>query len=82
MAKTHRLSVADALLKAYSANARINQYLVQQLDPAVWQAPPPGPKTRTIAAQEPEGATTYSYPANAAAKERASGSASAWYPVL
>ena len=53
MAKTHRLSAppADALLKAYSANARINQYLVQQLDPAVWQAPPPGPKTRTIAAQ-------------------------------
>lgn len=51
MAKTHRLSVADALLKAYSANARINQYLVQQLDPAVWRAPAPGPKTRTIGAQ-------------------------------
>ncbi len=53
MAKTHRLSAppGDALLKAYSANARINQYLVQQLDPAVWQAPAPGPKTRTIAAQ-------------------------------
>jgi uncharacterized damage-inducible protein DinB len=51
MAKTHGLSAADALLKAYSANARINQYLVQQLDPAIWQAPPPGPKTRTIAAQ-------------------------------
>ena len=50
MAKTHRLSAADALLKAYSASARINQYLVQQLDPAVWHAPPPGPKTRTIAA--------------------------------
>ena len=52
MAKTHRLSAppGDALLKAYSASARINQYLVQQLDPAVWQAPPPGPKTRTIAA--------------------------------
>ena len=51
MAKTHRLGAADALLKAYSANARINQYLVQQLDPAVWHAPAPGPKTRTIAAQ-------------------------------
>jgi hypothetical protein len=53
VAKTHRLSAphGDALLKAYSASARINQYLVQQLDPAVWQAPPPGPKTRTIAAQ-------------------------------
>lgn len=51
MAKTHRLNPADALLKAYSANARINQYLVQQLDPAVWRAPAPGPKTRAIAAQ-------------------------------
>lgn len=51
MAKTHRLSVADALLRAYSASARINQYLVGQLDPAVWKAPAPGPKTRTIAAQ-------------------------------
>jgi len=52
VAKTHRLSPppGDALLKAYSASARINQYLVQQLDPGVWQAPPPAPKTRTIAA--------------------------------
>jgi uncharacterized damage-inducible protein DinB len=50
VAKTHRLNAAAALLRAYSANARINQYLVQQLDPAVWHAPPPGPKTRTIAA--------------------------------
>ena len=51
MAKTHRLSAADALLKAYSANARINQYLVQQIDPAVWRAPSPLPRGRTIAAQ-------------------------------
>ena len=50
MAKTHRLSAADALLKAYSANARINQYLVQHLDPAVWHAPSPLPKGRTVAA--------------------------------
>lgn len=50
MAKTHRLNVADALLKAYSASARINQYLVQHLDPAVWHAPPPVPKGRTVAA--------------------------------
>ena len=50
MAKTHRLNVADALLDAYSANARINQYLVQHLDPAVWHAPPPLPKGRTVAA--------------------------------
>ena len=53
MAKTHRLSTSpgDALLKAYSASARINQYLVEELDPAAWQAAAPGPKTRTIAAQ-------------------------------
>jgi uncharacterized damage-inducible protein DinB len=50
VAKTHRLNATAALLKAYSANARINQYLVQQLDPAVWHAPPPVPKGRTIAA--------------------------------
>ncbi len=50
MAQTHRLSPADALLKAYSASARINQYLVEQLHPAVWRAPSPFPKGRTIAA--------------------------------
>ena len=54
MAKTHRVKrpfvVADALLKAYSASARINQYLVQHLDRAVWHAPSPLPKGRTVAA--------------------------------
>ena len=50
MAKTHRLNTADALLKAYAGNARITEYLVEHLDPVVWQAPAPGPKTRTIAA--------------------------------
>ncbi len=50
MAKARRLSPADALLKAYSANARINQYLVHELDPAIWKAPPLRSKTRTIAA--------------------------------
>jgi uncharacterized damage-inducible protein DinB len=44
------VSVADGLLKAYSASARVNQYLVQHLDRAVWQAPSPFPKGRTIAA--------------------------------
>ena len=39
------------LLRAYSASARINQYLVERLDPAVWRARPPGEeKVRTIAA--------------------------------
>jgi uncharacterized damage-inducible protein DinB len=50
VAQTHRLTVADALLKAYSANARVNQYLVQHLDTAVWHAPSPLPKGRTVAA--------------------------------
>lgn len=41
--------ISDALLKAYSASARVNQYLVEHLDPAVWRAKPPG-GGRTIAA--------------------------------
>lgn len=40
-----------ALLRAYSASARINQYLVERLDPAVWRATPPGGRgMRTVAA--------------------------------
>ena len=41
-------------MTAYAASARINQYLVEQLSPAVWRAPPPGGNGRgggrTIAA--------------------------------
>jgi len=40
---------AAALLTAYAASARINQYLVERLAPAIWRVPPPGSK-RTIAA--------------------------------
>jgi uncharacterized damage-inducible protein DinB len=57
VAKAHRVAPArktrdprDALLKAYSASARINQYLVEQLDPEVWRAPSPLPRGRTVAA--------------------------------
>ncbi|HYU00038.1 MAG TPA: DinB family protein [Gemmatimonadales bacterium] len=51
VARTRRPFVAaDALLKAYSASARVNQYLVQELPAAVWRAPSPLPKGRTIAA--------------------------------
>jgi uncharacterized damage-inducible protein DinB len=50
VAKTHRLSAADALLRAYSASARVNQYLVEQLHRAVWRAPAPLRKGRTVAA--------------------------------
>jgi uncharacterized damage-inducible protein DinB len=49
-----RLDPAASLLRAYSASARINQYLVERLHPAVWRAPAPaGPgrgRVRTIAA--------------------------------
>ena len=51
MAKAHRLDAAALLLKAYAANARVNQFLIEELDPAVWRAPSPLPRGRTIAAQ-------------------------------
>ena len=38
-----------AAVKIFAANDRINQMLIEHLDPAVWSAKPPG-KTRTIAA--------------------------------
>lgn len=38
------------LLRVCAANARVNEYLVERLDPAVWRAKPPAPKMRTIAA--------------------------------
>jgi uncharacterized damage-inducible protein DinB len=52
MASTRRrrpFVISDALLRAYSASARVNQYLVEHLDPAVWRAKLPGGR-RTIAA--------------------------------
>ena len=33
---------ATALLTAYAASARINQYLVERLPPDIWRVPPPG----------------------------------------
>jgi uncharacterized damage-inducible protein DinB len=44
------MDIAAALLRAYAANARVNEYLVERLDPSVWRAKPPAPKLRTIAA--------------------------------
>jgi len=41
VAKAHRLDAAAALLQAYSASARINQYLVERLHPAVWRTVAP-----------------------------------------
>jgi uncharacterized damage-inducible protein DinB len=40
----------QALLEAYAVNERLNQYLLENLDDAAWNAEPPGGKGRTIAA--------------------------------
>ncbi|MGB2633252.1 MAG: hypothetical protein WAM58_04880, partial [Candidatus Acidiferrum sp.] len=42
-------TLGRAAMKIFAANERINQMLIEQLDPAAWRAKPPG-KTRTIAA--------------------------------
>jgi hypothetical protein len=38
-----------AAVRTFAANDRMNQILIEHLDPATWRAKPPG-KTRTIAA--------------------------------
>ena len=40
---------AQPALRIFAANERINQLLIEHLDPAVWTAKPPG-NVRTIAA--------------------------------
>ncbi len=42
-------ALGRAAVQIFAANERINQMLIEQLDPAAWRAKPPG-KTRTIAA--------------------------------
>lgn len=44
------VDVTDSLLSAYSASARVNQYLIERLHPSLWRAKLPGEKVRTIAA--------------------------------
>jgi len=39
-----------SFLESYAVNERINQYLLENLDDAAWNAEPPGGKGRTIAA--------------------------------
>ena len=50
---THPLKVHPQLNRAtvqiFAANDRMNQILIEHLDPAAWRAKPPG-KARTIAA--------------------------------
>ena len=41
--------LGQAAVQIFAANDRINQILIESLDPAVWRAQPPG-KVRTIAA--------------------------------
>jgi len=44
-----RTQLGRAAVKIFAANDRINQILIENLDPAAWRAKPPG-KARTIAA--------------------------------
>lgn len=42
--------VGALLLQAYAASARVTEYLIERLDPALWRAKPPVPKMRSVAA--------------------------------
>jgi uncharacterized damage-inducible protein DinB len=44
------LDLKQSLLESYAVNERINQYLLENLPDAAWNAEPPGGKGRTIAA--------------------------------
>src|SRR5580700_10238740 len=44
------LDPSDALLNAYAASARVNEFLVERIHPDVWRAKPPVRAGRTIAA--------------------------------
>src|SRR5437867_418429 len=44
------IDFCQALLETYAVNDRMNQILLEHLDPGAWRAKPPGRKGRTIAA--------------------------------
>lgn len=48
--KTFASELPVALLNAFNTNNRINQYLIDNLSPAAWNAAPPGGKGRSIPA--------------------------------
>lgn len=53
MARTHAaisLDPGQRLMESYAVNDRMNQIVIEYLDPAVWRAKPPGNGGRTIAA--------------------------------
>jgi len=53
MARAAALPTAEfrqALLETYAVNDRMNQLILERLDPHAWRAKPPGSKARTIAA--------------------------------
>lgn len=53
MARAAGLPASDfcrVLLEAYAVNDRMNQLILEHLDPKAWRAKPPGRNTRTIAA--------------------------------
>ncbi len=53
MARPHLAAAPDAyhvLVETYAVNERMNQILLEHLDPRLWRAKPPGGKGRTIAA--------------------------------
>ena len=53
MARTPPLPAPDflqALLETYAVNDRMNQLILEHLDPHAWRAKPPGRNARTIAA--------------------------------
>lgn len=53
MARAAALPTADfrqALLETYAINDRMNQLILEHLDPQAWRAKPPGGNARTIAA--------------------------------
>src|SRR5579864_9369795 len=47
--RTSETQLGRAAVRIFAANDRMNQILIEHLDPAVWRAKPPG-KARTIAA--------------------------------
>jgi hypothetical protein len=53
MARTQAAAVLDlsqALVESYAVNDRMNQIVIEHLDPAAWRAKLPGSRGRTIAA--------------------------------